>query len=415
MDMLSGNQYLKELRKEYLKIKSKKARGRLLDEAEKRTGLCRKYLVAKLKPKSSLDKSPQERKQRQRKYDGAVKSALVVCWRLFDRPCGERLKPLLEQETDRLRKLDELTCSNETARKLKEVSTKTIDNILRHQKEVERLNNKYKHKDNPLLYQIIPVKTPDEWDRDKLGNTQIDLVEHCGQSAAGEFLNTLSSTDIATGWWEGEVILGRGQLNTISGLDRAKSRFPFPWSGIHPDNGTEFLNYHLFGYCQEQGLEFTRSRPYKKNDNCFVEQKNKTHVKRFVGWLRYDTAKEQRLLNDLYRNELRLFKNFFQPQIKLKEKIRIQGKIHRKHQKAKTPYQRVMESKSVPEKTKQKLKEIYDNLNPAELKRAIDKKLDLLVEAYKSKNNSSKVALDKTLKPFSVRKYITEPDLVSVR
>lgn len=413
--MKSKNQYLKELRNEYLKIKQKKERGRLLDEAEKRTELHRKYLIAKLKPKSNLDKQPYERKQRKEFYDKPVKAALVVCWRIFDRPCGERLKPILTDEVDRLRKLNELTCSDRVAQKLKTISCKTIDNALKHQKEVERINNKYKKKDNPLLYQIIPVKTPDEWDRSKLGNTQIDLVEHCGQSARGEYLCTLSTTDIATGWWEGEAILGRGQLNTTSGLDRAKNRYPFPWLGIHPDNGTEFLNYHLFDYCHKQGLEFTRSRPYKKNDNCFVEQKNKTHVKRFVGWLRYDTTQEQRILNNLYRNELRLFKNFFQPQIKLKEKIRIKGKIHRKHHKAKTPYQRVMENKNVPEGTKQKLKKIYDNLNPAELKREIDKKLDLLVIVYKTKNNSSKVALDKKLKPFSVRKLITEPDLVSVR
>lgn len=415
MDMKSKNQYLKELRNEYLKIKQKKERSKLLDEAEKRTKLHRKYLIAKLKPKSNLDKHPHERKRRKKFYDKPVKAALVVCWRIFDRPCGERLKPLLEQEIDRLRKLGELTCSNKTAQKLKQVSSKTIDNSLKHQKEVERINNKYKRKDNPLLYQIIPVKTPDEWDRSKFGNTQIDLVEHCGQSSRGEYLCTLSTTDIATGWWEGEVILGKGQLNTTSGLDRAKNRYPFSWQGIHPDNGTEFLNYHLFDYCQKQGLEFTRSRPYKKNDNCFVEQKNKTHVKRFVGWLRYDTSQEQRILNDLYRNELRLFKNFFQPQIKLKEKIRVNGKIHRKHHKAKTPYQRVMESKNISEKTKRELKKIYDNLNPAELKRVIDKKLDMLVAVYKAKNNSSKVVLDKKLKPFSVRKLITEPDPVSVR
>lgn len=415
MDMPSRNQYLKELRKEYLKIKDKKGKGKLLDEAEKRTKLRRKYLMVKLKPKSNLDKLPQERKHRKCKYGGDVKSALIVCWKVFDRPCGERLKPLLEQETEKLRRLGEIACSQETADKLKEVSSKTIDNLLKHQREVERLNQKYKRKDNPLLYQIIPVKTPDEWDRNELGNIQLDLVEHCGQSASGDYLNTLSATDIATGWWEGEVILGKGQLNTISGLDMAQNRFPFPWLEIHPDNGTEFLNYHLYGYTQERGIKFSRSRPYKKNDNCFVEQKNKTHVKRFVGWLRYDTPREQRILNDLYRNELRLFKNFFQPQIKLKEKVRINGKIHRKNQKARTPYQRVTENERVPEKTKQGLKRIYENLNPAELKRTIDKKLDLLVAAYKGKKNSLKVASEKKMQPFSVRKLITEPDLISVR
>lgn len=160
MDIPSRNQYLSELRKEYLKIKDKKTRGRLLDEAEKRTGLCRKYLIAKLKPKSNLDKQPSERKQRKRLYDRSVRAALVVCWRIFDRPCGERLKPLLKDETDRLRKLGELTCSNKTAQKLKQISAKTIDNLLKHQKEVERQNNKYKKKDNPLLYHGTVAKYP---------------------------------------------------------------------------------------------------------------------------------------------------------------------------------------------------------------------------------------------------------------
>ena len=415
MDMRSKNQYLIQVRKEYLTTKSKKQRSRLLSEAEKRTGLARKYLIWKLKPKSNLDKQPEQRKKREQKYDSYVKTALVVCWKIFDYPCGQRLETCLKTEVDRLRRLKELRCSETVAQKLKTVSARTIDLKLKHQKEVERLNNKYRQKDNPLLYQKIPVKVSDEWDRQELGNIQIDLVEHCGQSAAGEFLNTLSSTDIATGWWEGEAVLGRGQLNTLSGLERIRQRFPFPWQEIHSDNGTEFINGNLYSYTKQESIGFSRSRPYKKNDNCFIEQKNKTHVKRFVGWLRYDTAKEQRILNDLYRNELRLFKNFFQPQIKLKEKIRIQGKVHRKHQRAQTPYHRIMACPDTPETTKQKLKQTYDNLNPAELKRAIDAKLKMLVEAYQAKNNSLKVKIDKKLTIRSVRNLIAQPELISVR
>jgi len=415
MDMQTRNQYLKELRKEYLATKSKRSKTLLLNEAEKRIGLHRKHIITKLKPKSSLDKQNQLRKPRKQIYDGLVKEALVVCWKIFDYPCGQRLETLLETEVDRLRKFGELPCSDQTAQKLKQISARTIDLKLKHQKEVEHLKQRYKQKDNPLLYQVIPVKTSDEQDRQHLGNIQIDLVEHCGQSARGEYLCTLSATDIATGWWEGEAVLGRGQLNTLSGLERTKSRFPFTWQEIHSDNGTEFINAHLYHYTQEKEIGFSRSRPYKKNDNCFVEQKNKTHIKRYVGWLRYDTAKEQRSLNDLYRNELRLFKNFFQSQIKLKEKIRLNGKLHRKHQKAKTPFQAIMDNPDVSQKTKQDLKQVYDKLNPAQLKRTIDKKLDLLMTAYKVKNNSLKVNLDKKIKPFSVRNYIAQPDLISVR
>lgn len=413
--MYSKNQYLKELRSEYLKTKSKKRKGQLLDEAEKRIGLNRKYLMEKLKPKSNLDKDKFSRKRRKEYYDGYVRSALVQAWRIFDYPCGQRLAPLLKSETDRLRKLGELRCSDKTAAKLKEISFRTIDEKLQHQKEVERIRKKYQKKVRPLLYQKIPVKLSAEQDRTILGNIQIDLVEHCGQSAKGEYLSTLSCVDINSGWWEGEAIMGRGQIPTLQGLDRVRKRSPFAWKEIHSDNGTEFINAHLFRYTQKEGLGFSRSRPNKKNDNCFVEQKNWTHVKKFVGYLRYDTAEEQTVLNNLYRNELRLYKNFFQPVIKLISKERVGGEIHRKYDRPKTPYQRVMESREVSADKKRSLQKIYLSLNPAELKRSIDKKLDLLYKVYQKKNKSLKVEPLKKLTPISVRKYIAQPEPISVR
>lgn len=416
MDMYSRNQYLKELRKEYLKTKSKKEKGKLLDEAERITGLNRKYLMEKLRPKSNLDKDPSQRKTRQEYYDGYVKEALVQIWRIFDYPCGQRLEPLLKQGwAEKLKQLGEIDCSDEVLGKLRKISFRTIDEKLKRQKEIERVKRKYQKKIHPLLYQKIPVKLSDEWDRSYLGNIQTDLIEHCGQSARGEYINTISSTDIATGWWEGEAIMGRGQIPTCKGLDRARARFPFPWQEIHSDNGREFINWHLYRYTQKQGLVFSRSRPNKKNDNCFVEQKNWTHVKKYVGYLRYDTQKELKILNSLYHNELRLYKNFFQPVIKLVAKERIGGKIHRRYDTAKTPYQRVMEARDVCEEKKQELEAIYQSLNPAELKRAIDRKLDLLYQAYKEKQKSQKAEPFKKLKPVLVRKYIAQPRLVSVR
>lgn len=413
MSQESTNQYLQVLRRDYLKA-SRKEKGKLLDEAEKRTGLERKYLTKKLKPKSNLDKRKEDRKKRKVIYDGYVKAALVKCWQIFDYPCGQRLESLLKKEVDRLRKLEELKCSNEVIDKLKKISFRTIDEKLKHQKEVERLKRKYKKKNNPLLYRKIPVKLSDEWDREKLGNIQIDLVEHCGSKASGEFINTLSATDISSGWWEGEAIKGKGQLPTLKGLNQARWRFPLYWKEIHSDNGTEFINQHLFRYTEKEKLNFSRSRPNKKNDNCFVEQKNWTHVKKFVGYLRYDTEKELEIFNNLYQNELRLFKNFFQPTIKLISKERIGGQIKRKYDKPKTPYQRVMESREVREEKKQELKQIYESLNPAELKRIIDNKLSLLYKTYQDKNKSLKVEPMKKLKPISVSFLIAQPEAISV-
>ena len=416
MNMESTNQYLKVLRKDYLKA-SKKKKSKLLDEAEKRTGLCRKHLTVKLRAWSNLNpRQPYERKKRKCYYDGYVKVALVKCWKIFDYACGQRPKPLIETEVDRLRKQKEIRCSDKVAEKLKKISFRTIDEKLKHQKEVERLRNKYRQRNNPLLYQKIPLKLFDEWDRNELGNIQIDLVEHCGQSVHGEYICSLSNVDITTNWWEGEAFVGKGQIRTVAGLEKTRKRFPFAWGEIHSDNGTEFINAHLFKYTQEEKLGFSRSRPYKKNDNCFVEQKNRTHIRRYVGHLRYETEKELGILNDLYRNELRLYKNFFQTTIKLVSKERIDSKIKRKYEKIpKTPYQRVMEAKTVSKKTKRRLKLIYDSLNPAKLKRTIDAKLNLLYKAYKEKNKSQKVEVKKKLKTITVRKLIAEPGCVSVR
>ena len=322
MNMTSRNQYLKELRSEYLKTKSKKRRGELLDEAIKRTKLNRKYLIEKLKPKSNLDKTPLERKKRKQFYDNSMKPALVRMWRIFDFPCGQRLETMLRDETDRLRMLGELDCSDATAAKLKAIGSATIDRKLRHQKEIEKIRGKCQRKKHPLLYQKIPVKVFGEQNRQESGNIQIDLMEHCGASASGEFINTLSSTDINTGWWEGEAVMGKAQERTFRGIQAARARYPLNWRGIHSDNGSEFINAHLFNYTEKEGLNFSRSRPYKKNDNCLVEQKNWTHVKKFVGYLRYDTKEEMSIMSDLYSNELRLYKNFFQPVIKLISKER---------------------------------------------------------------------------------------------
>lgn len=412
MNMQSRNQYLLELRTEYLETKSKKERGRLLDEAVKRTKLNRRYLMEKLKPKSNLDKLPQGRKRRRQYYDRPVVAALADCWRIFDFACGQRLAPLLRNEVDRLRRLGELRCTDEVAGKLKTISFRSVDEKLKHTKEVERMRQKYQPKIHPLLYQQVPVKVFEEQDRNAVGHLQTDTVEHCGASAAGEFINTCSNTDINFEWWEGQACMGKSQGAVSMALDAAWDRFPFPITADHVDNGSEVLNQLMYRSCQKRGIEFSRSRPYKKNDNCLVEQKNKTHVKRFVGYLRYDTKKELAILNDLYANELRLFKNFFQPVMKLISKERIGGHIKRKYDAPRTPYQRIMESKDILENKKQELKRTYLSLNPAQLKRDIDRKLDMLYRAYQEKNKTFKAEVSKKI---SVRFLTAQSELVSVR
>src|SRR3989304_1643982 len=283
MDMHSRNQYLKQLRIEYLRTKSKKVKGRLLDEAQKRTGLRRKYLIRKLRVLSNLDKKRVKGRRRKQVYDGDVKVALVKCWEIFDYPCGQRLKPLLSQEVQRLRELGELICSDEVADKLKRISARTIDEKLRHQKEVEGLRRKYHRKSYPLLYQKIPIKLSYEQDRTQLGNIQIDLVEHCGQSARGEYMNTLSTTDITSGWWEGEAVMGRSQEVVFNSLKGVRNRFPFAFREIHSDNGTEFINWHLLRYISKGLPRFFRPGMNETGDTSQAARMHLAHVKKFVG------------------------------------------------------------------------------------------------------------------------------------
>jgi len=412
MNMNARNQYLKTLiyeNKGY-HLCSKKEKAALLDEYCKNTSQNRKYVIRKIRNASYLNK---ERKKRTEYYDSYVQEALIQCWEIFDRPSGQRLKPLLEDEVDRLRGQRELNCSTGVALKLKEISARTIDEKLTRHKEQEKLKQKYKPKIHPLLYQKIPVKIFSEQDRDVPGNVQIDFVEHCGASAKGQYINSLSTTDINFGWWEGEAIMGLGQKRTQEAISQLRFRYPFDWLEIHSDNGTPFINHHLYNYTLEEGLKFSRSRPYQKNNNCLVEQKNWTHIKKHVGYLRYDKEEELIILNDLYANEFHLFKNFFQPVMKLASKERLGAKIKRKYDKAKTPYQRVLESNDIPRETKKELTRIYNSLNPAELKRNIDKKLNNLWKAYENKQKAPKeINITKKIKPCMVTYYIAQPEAV---
>ena len=399
MDMHSKKQYLQEVQKEYLGS-SKQTKARLLDEVVKRTDLNRKYLIRRLSAKTRWEK-PSKRYKRSREYGVDLIEPLVEVWDIFDEPCGERLIALLEFETERLRKQGELFVSDIQAQKLKKMSAKTINRLLEHEKAVRLIAAKYEQKKQPLLYEKIPTKMSGEWE-DILGQIQIDAVEHCGQSSAGEYANTISLTDIRSQWWEGEAVFGKGQARTLEAIKNARKRFSFAWKEIHPDNGSSFINQFLYAYTQESPkLAFSRSRPYMKNDNCFVEQKNSRNVRRHVGHVRYDTQREIDILNDLYRNELRLYKNFFQPVMRLETKERLKGHIHRKYQKAKTPYQYLIDSPNVDETAKNKLKAVYKTLNPAELKRSIEKKLKVLAEIYQAKHRRVSEPIDNATVTFS--------------
>jgi hypothetical protein len=368
MDMHSREQYLNEVRVEYLKA-DKHGKTRLLNEVRKRTKMNRKVLIRKL-----AHPAPQRKKKRgPRKptYDGQVLAALIELWEIFDCPCGQRLAPALRQEIERLRKTKDLVCSNQVAAKLKEISARSIDRLLAREKRVRCLRQNRNPSVHGLLYQKIAVKVASEWDTSEVGNCQLDYVAHCGRSTAGEYVHTLSVADIATGWWEGEAIMGRSQAATKEGLDRVRARLPFRIREVHPDNDTGMINDLIWNYCKKAKIKMSRSRPYKKNDNAWVEQRNWTHVRKVVGYRRLETIKELEIMRELY-GCLRLYKNFFQPSMKLAEKVRVGGKIHRKYGKAMTPYQRLLESDQITAAARQRLQAQYEGLNVAKLRQRVE-------------------------------------------
>ena len=394
MNIEARKQYMDTLREGYFKA-NKKEKGEILNEYCRNTKQDRKYAIKKFNYKV---KNKENRKHRKCFYDGNVISTLIEIWVIFDRPCGWRMEEVLNTETEKLRTLKEIICSDEIAEKLKKMKSATIDRRLNHEKEVLKLKEKY-HKKSSFLLSNVPVKTSRDFDRNIVGNEQVDFVESCGASASGEYANNMSICDIFSSWWEGEAVMGKGQRRALLALDGIRNRMPFDWKEFHPDNGSNLLNHAMYAYAEKEGLKYSRSRPYHKNDNCFIEQKNSTHIRQVIGYFRYDTWEELDCLNDLYRNELRLYKNFFQPVIKLKSKERVGGRIKRKYGRAKTPYRRLIESNQISEDEKEKLTSIYDSLNPAELKRNIDKKLDNLYEIYKRKNNQESINQTKQLIP----------------
>jgi len=391
------------IRERYLKA-SRKEKTTILNEYTRNTCHNRKYVIHVLNSNNIWNLENHRLKTRKRKYGADIDHHLVTLWDIFDYPCGQRLKPCIEAELERLRQFGEINVSDELAGQLKKISSSTIDRRLSCQKKL--LNKKHFATTKPgsLLKTKIPIRLTD-WDTEKIGFLEIDLVAHSGSSALGEYIYSVGITEIATGWWEGEAVLRKGQKAVFEAVKLIRKRTPFSWLGIDSDNGGEFINHIMESYCRNTKIQFTRSRPNKKNDNAYIEQKNWTHVRKLLGYLRYDTHKELDIINNLYRYELRLYKNFFQPVMKLKKKIRMGSKLIRKYEPAKTPFKRLIESYQVDVQTKIKLKNLYHSLNPAALKRAINNKISFLYDTYRSKHKKSN----------SAYKNILEKEALSVR
>jgi len=367
---------------------SKKEKGRVLDAFVEEVGWTRVYAARVLRehgrrvevsPGVVLEGSVQVAPRRVRacEYGREVVSALRRVWRMMDYVCGKRLAAALPEVVPRLVAHGELKVNRAVRDKLTRISASTIDRLLAPDRQKHALRGRGRTKPGTLLKHQIPVRTFSEWNGVQPGFLEMDLVAHDGGSSQGEYGQTLVATDVSTGWTEFLAVPTKAQCWVFDAIGEMRERLPFAVLGLDSDNGGEFINEQLVRYCVAERITFTRSRAGRKNDNCYVEQKNWSIVRRFVGYGRFDTAEACHGLNDLYV-VLRDYVNFFLPSMKLKEKVRHGARVTKRYDRPQTPYQRVLASPQVSPTVKRRLRARYATLNPAALKREIEALQDRL-------------------------------------
>lgn len=373
MVLQSRREYLAAIRNRYRKAR-RKEKSVILGEFCATCGYNRKYAIRLLRKR---DSDPSHRKPGPAfRYD---KELLLLplkrIWFATDQMCSKKLKaalplwlPFYQEEFPPL--------LPDTRQKLLDMSPATIDRLLKPLRAVYK-KGRCSTKPGTLLKNQIPIKTHN-WDVTRPGYFEADTVAHCGNSIAGDYVFSLTFTDIFSGWTENRAVWGKGSQGVLRQITDIEEKIVFPILGFDCDNGSEFLNHHLVRYFTDRPkaqVQFTRSRPYRKNDNAFVEQKNWTHVRQLLGYDRLENPELVPLINDLYMNEWSLFTNYFCPTLKLKEKQRINSRYIKRYEPPQTPYQRLLDSVDVSNEARRTLEKVYISLNPFKLKRKIDDKL----------------------------------------
>ncbi len=371
MSQRSKKELSEEIYPRYLKAK-KAEKKRILDEFIAATGYHRKYAIRILKhgrPRRSNKKHGLPKV-----YRGEVVVALEQIWEVCGRICSKQLHPFLPEMVKVLERCGELQLPAETKRLLLQMSSATIDRCLGLARFEHPSHGLSTTKPGSLLKKAIPVRTFTPWDEDKPGFLEIDLVAHCGGSVEGQYINTLTCVDLSTGWIECLAVHHRTQQAIFEAIRSMRTRLPFLLLGLDSDNGGEFINALLYQYCLSEEITFTRSRPYQKNDQAHVEQKNWSVVRRLIGYDRFETEEEYLLLQSIY-TDLRLYANFFQPVLKLVSKEHVDKKLIKRYDTVATPYQRVLAANEIPFETKARLTNLYVQLNPVHLRTTIDEKV----------------------------------------
>ena len=364
----------------YLKAKKRKEKTAMLDEFCKTTGYHRRYAITILQAGHSYRSSV---RKRGRTYSSAFMTIVIKLWEILEYPCGTRLKQQLVPLAEALVRMKEMPPLPDPERtQLEKISAKTLDRRLKRERMTRRLfRNRGMTRHGSLLKSSIPIRITD-WDTKTIGFMEMDTVAHNGGDRSGTFVYSLDMVEISTGWSEQVAVYGKSEEAVVTAVALVREGVPFTISGLDSDNGSEFVNWHMVRYCEKENLFFTRSRPNKKNDNAYVEQKNYTHIRKWMGYQRYDTEAQRDAMNDLYRNELRLFNNFFRPVMKILKKEKVNNSVSKKtYGLALTPYERLMKSEQVSSESKARLQKLYESLNPVKLKEAIAAKLKRITKA----------------------------------
>jgi hypothetical protein len=339
----------------------------ILDEFVEVTGYHRKHAIRVLCRESLLSRA---KPGPQRRYDDEVRAALITLWEAADRICGKRLKALIPTLIDSMTRHGHLTLSKEIRQRLNEISAATIDRLLRDVRERAFAGQRRRAGGvGNAIRRAVPIRTFSDWKDPLPGYLEVDFVEHCGGTKTdGDFVHSFVMTDIATGWTECLAMPYRSSAFVLEHIERVSRALPFPLRGLDCDNDTAFMNEAVFDFCKATGIELTRSRAYKKNDQAWVEQKNGSVVRRLVGYGRLRGLQATETLASLYEVS-RLYINFFQPSFKLKSKTRHGAKVTKRYEAPLTPLERVLRSASIPEATKRRLRAQFRALDPLELLR----------------------------------------------
>ncbi len=365
-----------ELMRKHYRGASRTEKGRLLDEFTEVTGYHRKSAI-RLLGGESRPEGAYKKLGRPRRYDDVAVAALHKVWTVADRICGKWLAPFMGELVGRLQAWEELQVTPEVAEQLSAMSASSIDRLMKPYRDRGLRGPLSTTKPGSLLKGSIPIRTFAEWNEDRPGFIEVDPVAHCGESTAGFYLTTLTGVDIATGWVECQAVWGKGQQRVGGAVHKMSKALPFELLGLDSDNGAEFINRHLHAYCQRNEITFTRSRPYKKNDNAHVEQKNWAVVRQLVGYDRYSTRASLAQLEKVHRLSNQ-YTNFLQPVMKLQHKSRNGAKVHKVHDTARTPYQRLRERDVLTAEQRQAIDRTYRSINPVRLKARLDAALEAL-------------------------------------